>query len=73
MKDLILTMVLLLSDGQLAEQPASIMECQLVTEALARQELVEIDADDGRRYRVLEAECRMAADAYHGPCEEDEA
>lgn len=63
-----LVMILHLAGGQLAEQPASIMECQLVAEALARSELVEIDADDGRRYRVLEAECVMS-DAYHGPCE----
>jgi hypothetical protein len=57
---LTLVMILHLAGGQLAEQPASIMECQLVAEALARNEVVEIDADDGHRYRVLEAECRMA-------------
>jgi hypothetical protein len=44
------------------------MECQLVAEALSKGELVEIDAADGHRYRVLQAECRMS-DAYHGPCE----
>ena len=69
MNPLILTMVLLLSDGQLAEQPASIMECQLVAEALARSDLVEIDADDGRRYTVVEAECRWGEQPYSGPCE----
>jgi len=53
-------MILTLAGGQLAEQPASIMECQLVTEALSKGELIEIDASDGHRYRVLEAECRMA-------------
>lgn len=73
MKDLILTMVLLLSDGQLAEQPASIMECQLVAEALARQELVEIDADDGRRHTVVDAECRWGEQPYSGPCEMEQS
>lgn len=63
-----LVMILHLAGGQLAEQPASIMECQLVAEALSKGELVEIDAADGHRYRVLQAECRMS-DAYHGPCE----
>jgi len=57
---LTLIMVLHLAGGQLAEQPASIMECQIVYEALSKGQLVEIDADDGRRYRVLEAECRMS-------------
>jgi hypothetical protein len=57
---LTLVMILHLAGGQLAEQPASIMECQLVAEALSKGELVEIDAADGHRYRVLEAECRMA-------------
>lgn len=70
--NLILTMVLLLSDGQLAEQPASVMECQLVAEALSRKELVEIDADDGKRHTVVEAECRWAEQTYSGPCEEDD-
>lgn len=69
MSPLILTMVLLLSDGQLAEQPASIMECQLVAEALSRREHVEIDASDGRRYTVVEAECRWGEQPYSGPCE----
>ena len=65
---LTLVMILHLAGGQLAEQPASVLECQLVTEALARNEVVEIDADDGRRYRVLEAQCQMAemADACEG-------
>lgn len=57
---LTLVMILTLAGGQLAEQPASVMECQLVAEALSKGELVEIDADDGHRYRVIEAECRMA-------------
>jgi hypothetical protein len=55
-----LVMILTLAGGQLAEQPASIMECQIVSDALSKGELVEIDASDGHRYRVLEAECRMA-------------
>lgn len=70
MTELILTMVLLLSDGQLAEQPASVLECQMVTDALSRGELVKIDADDGRTYTVTQAECRWQ---YHGPCEEEGA
>ena len=65
---LTLVMILRLAGGTIAEQPASIMECQLVAEALARHELVEIDADDGNRYRVIDAECLMS-DVYHGPCE----
>jgi hypothetical protein len=63
-----LVMILHLMGGQLAEQPASVMECQLVTEALARNELVEIDADDSRRYRVLEAECQLS-NRYEAACE----
>ena len=57
---LTLVMILHLAGGQLAVQPASVLECQLVAESLAKGELVKIDADDGHRYRVLEAECRMA-------------
>jgi hypothetical protein len=66
--NLTLVMILFLAGGTIAEQPASIMECQLVTEALARNELVEIDATDGHRYRVLEAECQMS-DRYEAACE----
>lgn len=69
MTDLILTMVLLLSDGQLAEQPASVLECEMVTDALSRGSLVHIDATDGRTYVVTQAECRWAEQPYHGPCE----
>lgn len=66
---LTLIMVLHLAGGQLAEQPASVMECQLVSEALSQGQLVEIDATDGHRYRVLQAECQMS-DRYDGQCEE---
>lgn len=69
-----LVMILHLASGQLAEQPASIMECQLVAEALARSELVEIDADDGKRHTVVEAECRWGEQPYYsGPCEMEQS
>jgi len=66
---LTLVMILRLASGQIAEQPASIAECEMVEAALTRGELVEIDADDGYRHRVIGAECRLS-DAYVGPCEE---
>jgi hypothetical protein len=66
---LTLVMILHLAGGQLAEQPASIMECQLVAEALSKGQLVEIDATDGHRYRVLQAECQMS-DRYEAACED---
>lgn len=67
--NLTLVMILFLAGGTIAEQPASIMECQLVAEALERREHVEIDASDGRRYTVVEAECRWGEQPYSGPCE----
>lgn len=71
MKTLTLIMVLLLADGQLAEQPVSIAECELVTDALSRGEVVKIDADDGKTYEVTSAECTWRVDdRYDGPCED---
>ena len=71
MKTLTLIMVLALSGGRIAEQPASLLECEMVADALSKGETVQIDADDGHTYTVLASQCHLS-DAYEGPCEMEE-
>lgn len=64
-----LIMILSLAGGQTAEQPASMVECDLVADALSKGELVQIDASDGLQYRVLSSQCRWKLEISPCDCE----